>query len=87
MTLFPDEDKRKLYVHQIGNLVLLSHKKNNEAQNYDFKTKQQKYFSSKNGVVSFALTTQVVHRQEWTPAVIEERQNELIQTLKKVWRL
>ena len=86
MTWFPDEDKRKLYVHQIGNLVLLSRKKNGEAQNFDFGKKKQRYFTW-NGVTSFALTTQVLLHQEWTPAVIEERQQRLVQKLKAIWRL
>ena len=60
---------------------------NSEAQNFDFKKKKTKYFTSKTGVSPFALTTQVLSEQEWTPEVIEKWQQKRIAQLKKVWRL
>lgn len=79
--------ERERYVHCVGNLVLLSRKTNSAAQNYDFKEKKQKYFTTDTGVSLFALTNQVLQKQQWTPAVIDERRTELIDVLKKVWRL
>ncbi|MBW4544614.1 MAG: DUF262 domain-containing HNH endonuclease family protein [Symplocastrum torsivum CPER-KK1] len=87
MKWFPSPEERERYVHRIGNLVLLSSAKNSQAQNYDFELKKQKYFTTKTGVSPFALTTQVLNEQEWTPEVIEQRQKELIGVLKKVWLL
>jgi hypothetical protein len=84
---FSDQQERGKYVHRLGNLLLLSRKKNSEAQNYDFVQKKQKYFTTKTGVSPFALTTQVLTEQEWTPEVIERRQKKLIDKLKEVWRL
>ncbi|MBE9005747.1 DUF262 domain-containing protein [Fortiea sp. LEGE XX443] len=86
-TWFPSQEKRDKYVHSLGNLVLLSSRKNSEAQNYDFEKKKQKYFTTKKGICNFALTTQVLMEKEWTPEVIERRQKLLIEKLKKVWRL
>lgn len=83
---FTDREREK-YVHRLGNLVLLSRRKNSEAQNYDFKKKKDKYFTTKTGVSPFALTTQVLQENEWTSAVIERRQQNLIGVLKQVWRL
>ncbi|MGI8501354.1 MAG: DUF262 domain-containing protein [Hassallia sp.] len=83
---FTDQEREK-YVHSLGNLVLLSRRKNSEAQNYDFKKKKDKYFTTKIGVSPFALTTQVLQEDEWTSAVIERRQQNLIDVLKQVWRL
>ncbi|WP_202971195.1 HNH endonuclease family protein [Saccharothrix sp. ALI-22-I] len=40
-----DDDQRARWTHRIANLVLLNHEKNSEAQNYDFETKKQKYFT------------------------------------------
>jgi hypothetical protein len=57
---FPSQEERERYVNRIGNLVLLSSGKNSQAQNYDFELKKQKYFTTKNGVSPFALTTQVL---------------------------
>jgi hypothetical protein len=87
MKWFPSPEERERYVHRIGNLVLLSSGKNSQARNYDFELKKQKYFTTKTGISPFALTTQVLNQQEWTPEVIDRRQKELISVLKKVWRL
>ena len=83
---FPDADERSQWTHRLANLVLLSRRKNTQASNYDFERKKSEYFQ-KNGTTTFALTTQVVNESEWTPAVLERRQDELIGALKKEWRL
>jgi len=87
MKWFPSQEERDQYVHRLGNLVLLSCAKNTLAQNYDFDVKKQKYFTTKTGVSPFALTTQVLREQEWTPEVMARRQKELINVLKNLWRL
>ncbi|HLZ22115.1 MAG TPA: DUF262 domain-containing HNH endonuclease family protein [Ktedonobacterales bacterium] len=87
MRAFPTPEERASHVHRLGNLVLLSGTKNANASNYDFARKKQVYFAARNGVSPFALTTQVLQEEEWTPAVIERRQQELIGRLKQVWRL
>ena len=84
---FNDEEVRLEYVHKIGNLALLSRRKNAEAQNYEFEKKKEKYFTSGNGVSAFAITTQVLQQKEWTPEIIDERQAALISKLRFVWRL
>ncbi|WP_142277702.1 GmrSD restriction endonuclease domain-containing protein, partial [Mycobacterium timonense] len=55
--------------------------------NYDFDVKKAKYFTSRKGAAIFALTTQVLGYQEWTPAVIEQRQAELTNKLESEWKL
>ncbi len=84
---FPIEEERLKYTHCIGNLVLLSRRKNSQAQNYDFAKKKERYFTTKDGVSPFVLTTQVLKQNEWTANVIESRQNELLKKLKELWRL
>ncbi|MDP3029296.1 MAG: DUF262 domain-containing HNH endonuclease family protein [Deltaproteobacteria bacterium] len=84
---FPNEEERAKYVHCIGNLALLSRKKNAEAQNYDFDKKKKKYFATSKGISPFVLTTQVLQKIEWTHDVINQRQKELLQKLKSLWRL
>ena len=83
---FPNEKNHLQYVHRISNLALLSRKKNSEAQNYDFNKKKEKYFS-RESVAAFALTSQVLHESTWTPAVVDQRQSDSLQSLKKIWRL
>ena len=84
---FPTEEERAQYVHRLGNLVLLSRKKNSEAQNYEFDKKKAKYFVTGKGIAAFALTTQVLQWTEWTPTVIDQRQKDLLLRLKTLWRL
>ena len=81
------EDERDKWIHKIGNILPLSKRKNSEAQNYDFDKKKDKYFRSKTGVASYALTTQVLSYSEWTPEVVKARQKELIAVYKKEWDL
>ena len=80
------EDERQEWTGKLANLVLLSRRKNSGASNYDFGRKKSEYFQS-GGVATFALTSQVLGANEWTPAVLESRQEELIAKLKEVWRL
>jgi uncharacterized protein with ParB-like and HNH nuclease domain len=75
------------YVHKLGNLVLLTRKKNSQAKNFDFKKKKDSYFQSRNGVSNFALTTQVIQETEWTIEVLERRQEMLINLLIDEWNL
>lgn len=84
---FPVEEERAQYTHRIGNLALLSRKKNAQAQNYEFDKKKEGYFATSKGVSPFALTTQVLQKTQWTPAIINQRQKELLQKLKALWRL
>lgn len=83
----PDARDRTLWVHRLGNLVLLSRHKNSAAQNYDFERKKKTYFSSKNGITNFALTTQVLSSNEWGISTLIERQRVLIDCLKNHWKL
>lgn len=72
--------------HRIGNLVLLNRRKNTSASNSEFDDKKLKYFR-KGGISTFAITTQVLNETEWTPAVFEKRQNELLKLLTDLWQL
>jgi hypothetical protein len=81
------EEERSHWTHRLGNLLLLNRTKNSEAQNYDFDVKKWKYFTSSKGAALFALTTQVLNYQEWTPTVVEQRQAELTKKLIDEWEL
>ena len=83
---FPDDEERAYWTHRLANLALLSHRKNAAASNWDFETKKSRYFT-RNSVSPFALTSQVLAVPEWKPEVLAKRQGELLDTLKKEWRL
>lgn len=83
---FPDEKERIKMTNCLGNLVLLSRKRNSSASNYDFEKKKDKYFRV-DGVSAFVLTTQVLNEDKWTPEVIETRQRNLLNKCKEIWDL
>lgn len=86
MEWFPELRDRVFWVHRLGNLALLTRKKNSAASNYDFNTKKQAYFSRK-GISPFVMTTQVLDKAEWTLDVVENRQKELLAVFEDYWRL
>lgn len=86
LTLFSDEDEREELTHCLGNLVLLSRRKNSGAQNYEFDRKKSEYFAQ-NEVCSFALTTEVLKHDQWTPEVVYGRQNWLLARCSDIWKL
>jgi hypothetical protein len=82
----PDAAAHQSWVHRLGNLALLSRSKNSAASNRDFEWKKTAYFT-KGGVCSFALTTQVLQHADWTLAVMQQRQESMLQLLEAHLRL
>jgi len=66
----------QLWVDSLANLVLLSQSKNSTAYNYDFAEKKRKYLQKR--ISDYPRSIQILSYPEWTPAVLEERQQELI---------
>ncbi|CAM2932279.1 DUF262 domain-containing protein [Skermania piniformis] len=85
-TLFTAE-QRKEWTHRLGNLLLLNRRKNSQARNYDFTKKKSRYFTTSDGSAVFALTTQVVGYDQWTPEAVTARQTELTKLLIDEWKL
>ena len=85
LTWFPDEEVRANWQHRLGNLALLSKRKNSQARNFEFDYKKKSYFNTPS--TPFALTTQILNKPEWTLAVVQARQNENLGKLKDLWRL
>jgi uncharacterized protein with ParB-like and HNH nuclease domain len=84
---WPNEAERKKWTHKLANLVPLNKKRNSSAQNYDFKKKCKIYFAGTKHVSSYALTSQVMTKEEWTPKIVEKRQKELLGVLIEHWAL
>ena len=83
---FPDQTKRASVVHRLGNLALLTRKKNSQASNWDFEREKDSYFR-RGGVSPFVLTTQVIDANQWSPTVVGARQIQLMGLLESHWRL
>lgn len=82
---YPDEEERKVWVHRLGNLALLSRRKNSQAQNYEFERKKELYFNTP--ITPFALTTLVIKQNSWERKVLVDRQKESVKMLRTLWRL
>lgn len=84
---WPSADEQLAWVHRLANLVPLNQRRNSAAQNYDFEAKKKAYFGGRSGVSSYVLTTQVLSTQEWTPAIVQKRQADLLGLLTEKWEL
>jgi hypothetical protein len=84
---FPDPAQREAWVHKLANLLLLTRRKNAQANNADFAVKKAKYFSPKGGTSNFALTNQVLSEPVWTLDVLQRRQDALIAKVAQAWDL
>jgi len=84
---FPNENEREAWTHRLANLVPLDRKKNSSASNYDFAKKKDAYFMGKGKASPFVLTQEVRTENEWTPAILTERQKRLVGVLKDHWNL
>ena len=84
---WPDENQRFANVHRLGNLALLNRRQNSAARNWEFDQKKTKYFKTRGGATPFVITNDACQKNEWTPAVFEERQARFVKKLKDVWRL
>ena len=59
---------------------------NSAARNWEFPVKKEKYFKRK-GVTTMALTVQVLEHDTWTPPIVQDRQQMLLNVLEQHWRL
>ena len=85
--IWSESKDRQYWLNRIANLVPLTRQRNSAAQNYDFDTKKTKYFSTKSGTSSYQLTTQVINIDKWTPEVVKQRQDDLMEVFTENWDL
>lgn len=85
--LWPDTEERTYWLHKLANLVPLNRRRNSQAQNFDFSKKKTAYFGGKENITSYALTSQVLNTEEWTPDNLKNRQEELLEAFSKNWEL
>jgi hypothetical protein len=93
-----NEEEHGELKNNIGNLVLISRRKNSQAQNYGFATKKEVYFAgrSRKGsradevgqVAAFPSITRVLNAGDrWTPDIVRKNQSEYVSLLKDAWDL
>ncbi len=81
-----DDKTRAKWVHRVGNLALLSRKKNSSAQNYDFEKKKTKYFKDTNPTI-FPITIKIINENEWNLPTVEQKHQEYLEILIDIWSL
>jgi uncharacterized protein with ParB-like and HNH nuclease domain len=70
------EEQREEWTNKLGNLVLLSGRKNSKAQNYEFKKKKEVYFRPK--CTPFRITQELENVNEWNMENLLSRHKRLI---------
>ena len=78
-----DELTRYEWTDRLGNLVLISGRKNVRASNYDFKRKKEEYLERK--AKALAITREVLKCEDWTPETLKQRHGALIERIKKIY--
>jgi len=81
---FTDEEREK-WINKIGNLVLISRRKNSSQGRKDYSEKKEKYFSK--NIELFRNSLRVFNKYPvWNPNNIEENQNIVIAKLKEHYK-
>lgn len=83
--LFTTEQRESL-TNSLGNLTLLSMRKNIQAQNYSFIEKKRAYQDKDNVITSFALTQDLLRCDDWTPDTVAERAKRIQSVIDRVIR-
>lgn len=83
---FSDREAHRYWLHRVANLVLLNRRKNSKAGNWDFARKKEAYFAV-GDASPFVLTREVDAVSEWTPGTLLARQETILRTFAKCWRL
>jgi len=77
------KEQRDEWTNKLGNLVLLSGRKNSRAQNYDFKRKKEVYFKEK--CTPFRITQELENINTWNPEELFRRHQHLINEFVSIY--
>jgi len=76
------DSQREEWTHKIGNLILISRRKNSSLGRKDYKEKKTKYF--KNNIELFRNSLRVLNTYtKWTPLEIAANQQEVLEKIKQ----
>lgn len=84
--LFPDTKLRNEWAHLLGNLTLVTHRQNQDADSKSY-TEKRKIFFDSPGAPIHALTRDLARIDHWTLDAIEERHERLVRILCEDWGL
>lgn len=75
-----DNEQREKWTNKLGNLIILSRKKNSSQSNLDFAQKQQKYFK---GNVELGRSANIMACKTWKIDDVQKNHNETLAKLKE----
>ena len=78
-----NEKERAHWLHKLGNLTIVSIRKNSSARNLGFDEKKAAYQKSRQ--CPFGITNRLCDLPDWTPAAIEKRHEKLKALAKDLW--
>nr|WP_315207508.1 DUF262 domain-containing HNH endonuclease family protein [uncultured Flavobacterium sp.] len=77
--------EREEWTHKLGNLVLISRRKNSGQGRLDFADKKTKYF--KNSIESFPNSLTIMQKPQWTISELKENHSLLINKIKSHYKI
>jgi len=81
-----EPEQHQQWLHKLGNLALLSGRKNYKAQHFSFDKKKAIYLDKMNNKkVSFDLTKEICNQDAWTADAIEKRHKDLLHLAQNTW--
>lgn len=78
-------NEREEWTHKLGNLVLISRRKNSGQGRLDFNDKKAKYF--KSSIESFPNSLVIMQKSQWTINELKENHIQLINRIKKHYNI
>lgn len=78
-------DEKEEWTHKLGNLVLISRRKNSGQGRLDFSLKKEKYF--KSSIETFPNSLRVMQKPEWTITELKDNHKQLIDKIKQHYKI
>jgi len=78
-------EEREEWTHRLGNLVLISRRKNSKQGRLDFALKKEKYFT--NSIESFPNSLKIMQKSTWVIEDLKENHKNLVNLIKEHYEL
>ena len=79
-------EQRNLYTHKIGNLCILTRKKNSVFSNLDFEDKKMRYFYGK--IDTMPRTLHIINNHStWLPFDLEQNQHMVLEDIREIFEI
>ena len=82
---FPTADERERCTQSLGNMILVSRHKNEQAKNLELGQKLTIYFAGETPLP--LITREIEGLATWRPEQVKEREGRLLRVLDELWRL